>query len=438
MRASEMIRKKRDGVALSSDELRFLIQGYAEGKIPDYQLSAWAMAVYFQGMDARETADLTLEMVRSGDEVNLSSIRGIKVDKHSTGGVGDTTTLVLGPMVAACGVPVAKLSGRGLGHTGGTVDKLESFPGFSTSLSIDAFIQQVNDIGIALMGQTADLTPADKQLYALRDVTATVDSIPLIASSIMSKKIAAGADAIVLDVKTGAGAFMKTEERARELAEAMVRIGKHVGRRTIAVISDMDQPLGRAVGNALEVREAIETLRGEGPPDLTELCLELGAYMLILGGRADTPEEAKALLRARINDGTALDQLRRFVQAQGGDTRVVDHPDLLPQADEVIAVKAKRSGTVAAMEAETIGLCAMKLGAGRETKESTIDHGVGIELEKKVGDSVQAGDTLATLHIRKGGPVAEVSETLQSAISITDTNVSPPVQIKGVVTPDDV
>lgn len=438
MRASEIIRKKRDGHSLSSEEIRYLIQGYAAGEIPDYQVSAWAMAVFFQGMDARETADLTLEMVRSGDEVDLSTIRGIKVDKHSTGGVGDTTTLVLGPMVAACGVPVAKLSGRGLGHTGGTVDKLESFPGFSTSLSTDAFMRQVNDIGIALMGQTTDLTPADKQLYALRDVTATVDSIPLIASSIMSKKIAAGADAIVLDVKVGDGAFMKTEERARELAQAMVRIGKHVGRRTVAVISDMNQPLGRAVGNALEVREAIDTLQGKGPADLTELCLELGAYMILLGGRAATPQEARELLNSRINDGSALELFRRFVQAQGGDAEAVDHSDRLPQADRVVAVKAERSGTVAAMEAETIGLCAMKLGAGRETKESAIDHGVGIMLQKKVGDPVRTGDTLAMLHMRENGPATEVSETLLNAIQIVDGDVSPPVQIKGVITPEDV
>ncbi|MDR6224575.1 pyrimidine-nucleoside phosphorylase [Desmospora profundinema] len=435
MRTSDIIRKKREGDSLSPDEIRHLIQGYAKGEIPDYQLSAWAMAVFFQGMDERETADLTMEMVRSGDVVDLSAIQGVKVDKHSTGGVGDTTTLVLGPMVAAVGVPVAKLSGRGLGHTGGTIDKLESFPGFSTSLSTTAFVRQVNDLGIAVMGQTAALTPADKQLYALRDVTATVDSIPLIASSIMSKKIAAGADAIVLDVKTGGGAFMKAEERARELAEAMVRIGTHVNRRTVAVISDMDQPLGRAVGNALEVREAIDTLRGEGPADLTELCLELGAHMVVLGGRADTPEEAKQRLKACLADGSALEMFRRFVQAQGGDARAIDHPELLPQADHVVEVTADRSGTVSALESETIGLCAMKLGAGRETKESDIDYGVGVVLEKKVGDPVREGDVLAVLHVRKGGPVDEVTEKLRFAIRIENHAVSAPVLIKGVVTP---
>ncbi|MDA8353281.1 MAG: pyrimidine-nucleoside phosphorylase [Firmicutes bacterium] len=434
MNTVEIIRKKREGDELTSEEIQFLIRGYAKGEIPDYQMSAWTMAVYFQGMTPRETADLTMEMVRSGDQVDLSPIRGVKVDKHSTGGVGDTTTLVLAPLVAAAGVPVAKLSGRGLGHTGGTIDKLESFPGFDTSLTTEAFIRQVNDLGVAVMGQTADLTPADKQLYALRDVTASVESIPLIASSIMSKKIAAGADGIVLDVKTGSGAFMKEEEQAVQLAQAMVEIGTRVGRRTMAVISDMNQPLGRAVGNALEVKEAIDTLRGQGPPDLTELCLVLGAQMVTLAGGATDEEGARELLREKMADGTALDYLRRFVEAQGGDASVLDDPGQLPAAEVKIEVTAPAAGVVDALDAEAIGLCAMQLGAGRATKDASIDHGVGIVLHKKVGDRVQQGELLAELHAADRQQAEKVEKRLLQAISLGDQPVESPPLIRALVT----
>ncbi|MFC4078163.1 pyrimidine-nucleoside phosphorylase [Salinithrix halophila] len=435
MQMVEIIQKKRDGKELSTEELQYLVQGYAKGKIPDYQVSAWAMAVFFRGMSPQETADLTMEMVRSGEEVDLSSIRGIKVDKHSTGGVGDTTTLVLGPLVAAAGVPVAKLSGRGLGHTGGTIDKLESFAGFSTSLTTGEFVSQVNDLGVAVMGQTGDLTPADKQLYGLRDVTATVDSIPLIASSIMSKKIAAGADAIVLDVKTGKGAFMKEEEKAVELAQAMVAIGSRVGRQTVAVISDMEQPLGLAVGNALEVKEAIDTLKGQGPKDLTELCLTLGTHMVVLGGGADSPEEARRLLEEKISDGTALAKFRSFIEAQGGDGRAVENPDAyLPKAEHIVEVQADRSGTLATLEAGEIGLCAMQLGAGRETKDAPIDHAVGLVLRKKAGDHVKTGDVLAVLHANDPTKAQRVKERFLQAITITETPVEPPRLIRAFVT----
>ncbi|OYD09778.1 pyrimidine-nucleoside phosphorylase [Paludifilum halophilum] len=435
MHTVDIIRKKRDGGELSSEEIRHLVQAYARDEIPDYQMSAWAMAVFFRGMSDRETADLTLEMVRSGEEVDLSAIRGVKVDKHSTGGVGDTTTLVLGPLVAAAGVPVAKLSGRGLGHTGGTIDKLESFAGFSTSLSQERFAEQVNEIGIAVMGQTADLTPADKQLYGLRDVTGTVESIPLIASSIMSKKIAGGADSIVLDVKTGSGAFMKDEEEAARLARAMVGIGTQVGRRTVAVISDMNQPLGQAVGNALEVKEALHTLRGEGPADLTELCLTLGSHMVVLSEAAETVEEARRRLEEKIADGSALDKFREFVEAQGGDVRAVKEPDrYLPRADRVVEVVASRSGTVSALDAEEIGLCAMQLGAGRETKDDVIDHAVGIVLRKKIGDPVEQGETLALLHGNDEETLEAAEQRFLNAVTLSDHPVSPPRQIRGIVT----
>ena len=398
MRMYDIIMKKRNGGELSKEEIDFFIEGYTKGEIPDYQGSALMMAIYFRKMTEAETLALTMAMADSGDRLDLSGIRGVKVDKHSTGGVGDKTSLALAPMVAACGIPVAKMSGRGLGHTGGTIDKLESFPGFTTALTTERFIDNVNRIGIAIMGQTADLAPADKKLYALRDVTATVDNLSLIASSIMSKKLAAGADAIVLDVKTGSGAFMKQEAEAKALAEEMVKIGKNAGRRTVAVISDMDQPLGFAVGNALEVREAIETLRGNGPEDFLELCLTLGSQMLMAGGKAESAREAEEMLRAVIADGSALGKLAEFVEAQGGDGSAVYHPELLPQAAIQEPVAAPESGYLSRIVCDEVGICSLILGGGRETKESEIDLSVGLVLCKKVGDYVEAGEPLAVIH----------------------------------------
>lgn len=398
MRMYDIIMKKRNGGELSAGEIDFFVKGYTEGEIPDYQASALMMAIYFQKMTRAETHALTMAMARSGEMLDLSAIHGIKVDKHSTGGVGDKTSLALTPMVAACGIPVAKMSGRGLGHTGGTIDKLESFAGFSTSISKEKFIDNVNRIGIAIMGQTADLAPADKKLYALRDVTATVDSMSLIASSIMSKKLAAGADAIVLDVKTGSGAFMKAEEDAMALAREMVDIGNAAGRRTIAVISDMDQPLGYAVGNALEVKEAIAALRGEGPADFAELCLTLGSQMLLAGGRAADTARARTMLEQVIRDGSALKKLAEFVEAQGGDSAAVYEPERLPGASVVRPVPAPGEGYVKHIACDEIGICSLMLGGGRETKESEIDLSVGLVLEKKVGDFVAKGEPLAYIH----------------------------------------
>lgn len=398
MRMYDLIMKKRNGGELSKEEINFFIENYTKGTIPDYQVSALLMAIYFQKMNSRETADLTMAMVHSGDVLDLKGIEGIKVDKHSTGGVGDTTTLVLGPMVAALGVPVAKMSGRGLGHTGGTIDKLESFKGFSVEMPNEKFMDNVNTLKLAVGGQTGDLAPADKKLYALRDVTATVDNVSLIASSIMSKKIASGADCIVLDVKVGEGAFMKTPEAAFELATEMVTIGKSVGRNTVGIISDMDQPLGLAVGNALEVEEAINTLKGHGPADLLELCLVLGSNMVVLAEKAPNVEEARKMLMETITSGKALAKLKEFVAAQGGDTACIDNTDLFPKAQYVIPVVSEVHGYVNKIHAESIGLIAMELGAGRATKESVIDLAVGIVLNKKRGEKVSKGDVIAYVH----------------------------------------
>lgn len=403
MRMYDIIMKKRNGTELTAEEIRFFVEGYTKGEIPDYQASALMMAIYFRKMTRRETAALTMAMAHSGDMLDLSAVRGIKVDKHSTGGVGDKTSLALAPMVAACGIPVAKMSGRGLGHTGGTIDKLESFPGFTTTLTTEQFIANVNRIGIAIMGQTAELAPADKKLYALRDVTATVDNMSLIASSIMSKKLAAGADAIVLDVKTGSGAFMKEETDARALAEEMVQIGKDAGRRTSAVISDMDQPLGYAVGNALEVKEAIAALRGEGPVDFMELCDTLGSQMLLAGGRAQSREEARGMLKEAVRTGSALKKLAEFVEAQGGNPAAVYDTELLPKARLVQPVPAPKSGYVNRIACDEVGICSLILGGGRETKESKIDLSVGLVLGKKVGDWVEEGEPLAMIHANDPG-----------------------------------
>ncbi|MCM3037946.1 pyrimidine-nucleoside phosphorylase [Bacillus pumilus] len=432
MRMVDIIAKKRDGKELSSQEISFFVKGYTDGTIPDYQASALAMAIFFQDMTDQERADLTLAMANSGDTIDLSAIEGIKVDKHSTGGVGDTTTLVLAPLVAALDVPVAKMSGRGLGHTGGTVDKLEAVKGFHVEITKDEFIELVNRHKVAVIGQSGNLTPADKKLYALRDVTGTVNSIPLIASSIMSKKIAAGADAIVLDVKTGAGAFMKTPEDSEKLAKAMVRIGNNVGRQTMAVISDMSQPLGLAIGNSLEVKEAIDTLKGEGPEDLNELVLTLGSQMVVLAKKAETLDEAREKLIEVMKNGKALEKFKEFLENQGGDGSIVDQPEKLPQAPYQIEVPAKEAGVVAEIVADEIGVAAMILGAGRATKEDDIDLSVGIMLNKKVGDRVEKGDSLVTLHANRED-VANVMEKIYDNIRIAD-HADAPTLIHTVIT----
>lgn len=420
MRMYDLIMKKRNGGTLSRDEIFFMIDGYTRGDIPDYQMSAMMMAIYFNGMDEKETAALTMAMAESGDQLDLSGIQGIKVDKHSTGGVGDKTSLALTPMVSACGVKIAKMSGRGLGHTGGTIDKLESFRGFSTSLSEEAFIDQVNRIGISIIGQTKNLAPADRKLYALRDVTATVDNMSLIASSIMSKKLAAGADAIVLDVKTGSGAFMKEEADAMLLAGEMMTIGKNAGRRMMAVISDMDQPLGNAVGNALEVKEAIETLKGHGPADFTELCMTLGSCMLMVAEIAENEQQAREMLKNALDSGRALDKLAEFVEAQGGDKRMVYEPDLLPKASSITPLLSEKEGYVEKIQCDEVGICSLILGGGRETKESVIDLSVGIVLTKKVGDHVRKGEPLAYIHSNEEEKRLACEERLRKAFHIGD------------------
>jgi pyrimidine-nucleoside phosphorylase len=418
MRMYDLIHKKRTGQVLARSEIEWMVDAYVRGEVPDDQMSAFAMAVVWRGMTDEETTDLTLAMAKSGHVLDLSSIPGVKVDKHSTGGVGDTTTLVLAPLVASVGVPVAKMSGRGLGHTGGTIDKLESIPGFSCELTMDAFLDQVRRIGVAVAAQTAELAPADKKLYALRDVTDTVESIPLIASSVMSKKIASGADAIVLDVKVGAGAFMKDLDQARRLARTMVSIGQLAGRRTVAVLTNMDEPLGHAVGNALEVREAVLTLRGQGPPDLTELCLTLGTEMVLLAGKAKEAAAARAMLERALADGSALAKWKEFVRAQGGDDRVADDLSLLPKAPVVRPLHAWADGVVTGMQAEEIGLIAMRLGAGRAKHGDAIDPAVGIVLHRKVGDPVVRGEVVAEIHAASEAAAEEAARGLRGCITL--------------------
>ena len=436
MRVYDLILKKRNGSVLTKAEIDYLIKGYVKGDIPDYQMSALLMAIFFKGMSEEETLDLTGAMVNSGETIDLTAIPGVKVDKHSTGGVGDTTTIVLAPLVAAAGAPVAKLSGRGLGHTGGTLDKLESIPGFKTEMSVAELVKAVKQIGVAVAGQTGNLVPADKLLYALRDVTATVDSMPLIAGSIMSKKLAAGADALVLDVKSGDGAFLKDSKEAFELARMMVSIGNGAGRKTIAVVTNMDQPLGFAVGNALEVKEAIQTLKGEGPPDLEELCLVLGGWMLALAGKCAEPEQGLELLKKAIRSGAALQKFKELVRNQHGNEKVADDLSLLPEAENQIAVKADIQGYVQSLEAEAIGLAAMNLGAGREKKDSVIDPAVGIVINKKIGDAVRVGDTLALLFARKDAPdeqIESVKEMVAGAYCLHEQKIKPQDLILGIV-----
>lgn len=433
MRMYDLIMKKRNGLELDEQEITEMINQYTAGSIPDYQMSAMMMAIYFRGMTEKETLYLTMAMTNSGDTLDLSGISGVKVDKHSTGGVGDKTSIALTPMVAACGVKVAKMSGRGLGHTGGTIDKLESFPGFSTGIEEEHFMKQVNEIGVSIMGQTLDLAPADKKLYALRDVTATVDNMSLIASSIMSKKLASGADAIVLDVKTGSGAFMKKEEDAFGLANEMVRLGNNAGRKTCALVTDMDQPLGNAVGNILEVKEAIDTLKGQGPEDFTTLCYELGARMLVLADKATDREDAIAKLMDVISSGKALDKLAEFVKGQGGDASYVYDANKFPTASIIRDVAAPTDGYIKKIVCDEIGVCSLILGGGRETKESVIDLTVGLVLHHKVGDFVKAGDSLATFYANDEGKLEAAEKRFLGAYEFSEEVVEKQPLIKGFV-----
>ena len=433
MLMTDIIVKKRDGFKLSADEIEFVVDGYTKGEIPDYQMSALLMAILIRGMDREETLELTMAMMHSGETLDLSGIKGVKADKHSTGGVGDKTSLILCPMVAAQGVKIAKMSGRGLGHTGGTIDKLESFPGFNTGISEETFMANVNDFGIAIAGQTADLDPADKKMYALRDVTGTVPSIPLIVSSIMSKKLAAGADVIVLDVKSGSGSFMKTEEDARELAENLTAVGKMAGKKTVAVITDMDEPLGNAIGNALEVKEAIEVLRGEKKGELLELCLTLGACILTEAGIAANDDEARQMLIRGIEDGSALNKLAQLVEGQGGDKNAVFNTDMLPAAPVRYEAICSESGYVKHISAADVGLVSMHLGGGRVTKESEIDLSVGLILNKKVGDRVEAGESLGTIHATNMEKAEQAAELLRGCYTIVPDPVEKPAFIKGIV-----
>ncbi|MFW3579115.1 pyrimidine-nucleoside phosphorylase [Vagococcus fluvialis] len=424
MRMVDLIQKKRDGGVLSKEEINFIVSGYTSGDITDYQMSALLMSIYFEDMTDEEITCLTMAMSHSGDVIDLSEIDGIKVDKHSTGGVGDTTTIVLAPLVASVGAAVAKMSGRGLGHTGGTIDKLEAIPGFQVEIPNDDFIRLVNESFVAVTGQSGDLAPADKKIYALRDVTATVDSIPLISSSIMSKKIASGADAIVLDVTTGDGAFMKSLEDAERLAHTMVRIGKLANRQTMAIISDMSQPLGNAIGNANEIVEAVDALKGEGPEDLMEMVYTLGSQMVVLAKKAESLEEARQMLEENIKNGKATEKFKEMIRNQGGDDSIVDHPEKLPQAKYVFEVPAKESGVVSKMVADQIGIAAMMLGAGRRTKEETIDYAVGLYLNKKVGDIVKEGESLVTIYANRED-VEDVKQVLYENIEIGESGKEP-------------
>ncbi|KJS82729.1 MAG: thymidine phosphorylase [Peptococcaceae bacterium BICA1-8] len=433
MRVYDIIAKKRDGYSLSPNEIEALIKGYVDGTIPDYQIAAWAMAVFFQGMDEEEIKALTHQMIISGDSIDLSEIEGIKVDKHSTGGVGDTTTLVLGPIVAAGGIPVAKMSGRGLGHTGGTIDKLESIPGFHVELTNEQFIKQVNEIKLAVIGQTANLVPADKKLYGLRDVTATVNSMPLIASSIMSKKIAAGANAIILDVKTGNGAFLKDLDEAIELAKVMVNLGDNFNRDTIAIITNMNQPLGWAVGNSLEVEEAIMTLQGKGPEDLTKLCLELAAHMFVLGKKTSEFAKGLELAEEMLYGGKALAKFAEFIKAQGGDATVIDNLEILPQAKHMQKITSLHSGYIESIETQEIGRAAMLLGAGRSKQEDIVELGVGIMIRKKIGDQVTKDDILAEIYYNEDEKAQKVIPIIQAAYSFTKEIINkPPLILKTI------
>ena len=433
MLMTDIICKKRDGEALTKEEIGFFVKGYVSGEIPDYQASALCMAIYFRGMNDDEILDLTLAMMNSGETVDLSGIEGIKADKHSTGGVGDKTSLVLCPMAAAAGLKIAKMSGRGLGHTGGTIDKLESFPGFTVEISEERFLENVNRIGISIIGQSKNLVPADKKLYALRDVTGTVPSVPLIVSSIMSKKLASGGDIIVLDVKCGSGSFMKTKEEAEVLAKQLVRVGKAAGKKTAAVITDMDEPLGNAVGNALEVKEAIAVLKGEKKGDLYELCMTLGSLMLVSAEKAASLEEARKMLEKTISDGSALKKLAEMVEAQGGDGRYVYDTSLLPGAEFTLEVPAPCNGYVKHIEADDIGLASMHLGGGRATKEDTIDLSVGIVINRKVGDYVSEGESIATIHANYRNKAHDAAEAVLRAYEFSEEKTVREPLIKEII-----
>lgn len=417
MRMLDIIDAKRNKITLSDEQIRFVVEGYTTGDIPDYQMSALLMAIWFNGMTAEETRELTMAMLHSGDQLDLSDIPGVKVDKHSTGGVGDKVSIPLAPLVAAAGLIVPMISGRGLGHTVGTLDKLEAIPGYTVEINEDAFKRQLKEVGCIIAGATGNIAPADKKIYALRDVTDTVDSIPLIAGSIMSKKIASGTDALVMDVKTGSGAFMKNEEDAKALARALVDIGKGVGMDIMAVISDMNQPLGRAIGNALEIEESIALLKGEGPDDLLDLVLTIGSQMLHMGGKATTLEEGRSILESHIADGSALERFRMMIEAQGGDDTVIDDPTIMPQARYHIPIIAGKEGVVTAMTSDKLGLASMMLGGGRATKDDVLDYAVGLTLNKKVGDSVAKGETLLTVHSNRED-IADVERLIRNNITI--------------------